>query len=195
MFDVFTEQIEVLIKEGIANLYWYKGDLRKACLRSGITEDLCSEIGHLHDSEGRPLTKRQQMDALYERLRKLEFNRRLEISRNFVRILIEHKNFVPQDAKHRIQVAERAALKLRELQQQEDDRDDRDYKERIRQKTEKAPLENYQTQLCRLRDVFVGANALPAQQRGYALERLFMDLMRISGIPVEEPFRISGEQL
>ena len=36
MFDVFTEQIEVLIKDGIANLYWYKGDLQKAWLRAGV---------------------------------------------------------------------------------------------------------------------------------------------------------------
>lgn len=37
MFDVFTEQIEVLIKDGIANLYWYKGDLQKAWLRAGVS--------------------------------------------------------------------------------------------------------------------------------------------------------------
>jgi hypothetical protein len=37
MFDVFTEEVEILIKDGIANLYWYKGDLRKAWLRSGVS--------------------------------------------------------------------------------------------------------------------------------------------------------------
>ncbi len=30
IFDVFTEGVEILIKYGIANLYWYKGDLHKA---------------------------------------------------------------------------------------------------------------------------------------------------------------------
>ena len=41
MFDVFTERIEVLIKDGMANLYWYKGDLHKAWLRSGVPAGLC----------------------------------------------------------------------------------------------------------------------------------------------------------
>jgi hypothetical protein len=30
MFDVFTAQIDALIKDGIANLYWYMDDLQKA---------------------------------------------------------------------------------------------------------------------------------------------------------------------
>ena len=115
MFDVFTEQIEVLIKDGISNLYWYKGDLQKARLRVGVSEETCREIDRLKDEVGQPLTKRKRMDRLYERLRSADYNLRLRISREFVRTLIEHKNFVPQDPKHRIEIAERSALKLREL--------------------------------------------------------------------------------
>jgi hypothetical protein len=33
------------------------------------------------------------------------------------------------------------------------------------------------------------------QEKGYALEKLFADLMQASGIPVEQPFRIEGEQI
>lgn len=115
MLDVFTEEIEVLIKDGLANLYWYKADLHKAWLRSGITERLAQEISNTTGSDRLKLSKRKQMDVLYERLRSLDYSRRLEISRNFVRILIEHKNFVPQDEKHRIEAAERTALKLKEI--------------------------------------------------------------------------------
>ena len=45
MFDVFTEQIEVLIKDGIANLYWYKGDLQKAWLRAGVPSIVTKACG------------------------------------------------------------------------------------------------------------------------------------------------------
>ena len=69
MFDVFTEEIEVLIKDGIANLYWYKGDLHKAWLRSGVAPGLKDEIVRLRNEEGQELSKRRQMDSLYERLR------------------------------------------------------------------------------------------------------------------------------
>src|SRR5262245_43760095 len=127
MLDVFTEEVEVLIKDGIANLYWYKGDLHKAWLRSGVSLQTRDEIVRLRNSEGQDLSKRLQMDALYERLRAGQYDRRLEISRNFVRILVEQNGFTPQSEKHRVEVAERAALKLRELiRKQSADREYRD---------------------------------------------------------------------
>src|ERR1700693_1027253 len=128
MFDVFTEQIEVLIKDGIANLYWYKGDLQKAWLRSGGLQRRTRRGSQETDADGKCLSKRRQMDRLYEELRTADLNRRLEISRNFVRTLVEHKNFVPQDPRHRIEIAERAALKLREIirhQERESEEKDR----------------------------------------------------------------------
>jgi hypothetical protein len=35
MFHVFTEKIEVTIKDGLANLYWYKDD----CIRLGYAQE------------------------------------------------------------------------------------------------------------------------------------------------------------
>ncbi|ACF10769.1 hypothetical protein Cpar_0345 [Chlorobaculum parvum NCIB 8327] len=193
MFDVFTEEVEVLIKDGIANLYWYKGDLHKAWLRSGVDISVRDEILRLKTDDGRELTKRRQMDALYERLRNGDYNRRLEVSRNFVRILVGHKSFAPQSEKHRVEIAERSALKLRELIQQQEK--DREYRDSIRASAEKASRETYDSKLDELREKFTEALDLPPQKKGYVLEALFTELMRISGIPVEEPFKIQGEQL
>jgi len=53
----------------------------------------------------------------------------------------------------------------------------------------------YLQDLEKLRQAFENAHSMSPQQKGYALERIFVDLMRISGIPVEEPFRIVGEQI
>lgn len=193
MFDVFTEEIEVLIKDGIANLYWFIADLHKAWLRSGVPSETRDEIARQRDDEGHKLSKRRQMDCLYERLRTGDFNRRLEISRNFVRILIEHQSFTPQSENHRIEIAERCSLKLREMVRKQES--DREYRDNIRVKAEKATRETYDSKLGELRLRFVEAHELPPQKRGYALEAIFTELMRISGIPVEEPFRIEGEQL
>jgi hypothetical protein len=193
MFDVFTEQIEVLIKDGIANLYWYRGDLQKAWLRVGVPPALSKHIYQLKDEEGKPLSKRKQMDELYERLRDADFNLRLRISREFVRTLVEHKNFVPQDPKHRIEIAERAALKLRELiAVQIAQRDEHKHAKREAAAT-RTP--SYDQELLAVRDAFERAHALQPKPRGYALEKVFVDLMRISGIQVEEPFSNKGEQL
>jgi hypothetical protein len=193
MFDVFTEQIEVLIKDGIANLYWYRGDLRKAWLRVGVPKPLCDQIYGLHDEQGNPHSKRKQMDKLYDCLRNADYNLRLRVSREFVRALIEHTNFVPQDPKHRIEIAERAALKLREfVAAQESEQEE---KERIQRQAAAAKVPSYHDQLAVLRESFEYALSLKPQQKGYALEKIFTGLMRISGIQVQEPFSNKGEQL
>jgi hypothetical protein len=143
--------------------------------------------------DGNTISKRKQMDRLYEEIRGKDFNKRLEISRNFVRTLIEHTNFVPQDPRHRIETAERSALKLRELIAEQDV--ERDKKERARVQASVSPKILYEQGLVSIRDAFAKSLTMTPQKRGYALEKIFVDLMRISGIQVEEPFRIVGEQL
>jgi len=189
MFDVFTDEIEVLIKDGMANLYWFKGDLHKAWLRSKVEPRLINEIKNLRAAEGKPLTKREQMDALYERIRVLDYNRRLEISRNFTRILIEQESFVAQDRGHQIQRAQLAALRLREMR-------DRQFKQQeVKQARVVARTETYNDKREKLQERFLDIHNLSPQQKGYALEKLFADLMEASGIPVEKPFNNLGEQI
>jgi hypothetical protein len=193
MFDVFTEEIEVLIKDGLANLYWFKGDLQKVWLRGGVPQPLCTKIAGLKDADGKALTKRLQMDQLYLELRTADFNLRLRVSREFVRTLAEHTNFVPQDQRHRIEVAERCALKLKAIIAAQATQQEQ--KDRTRRRTAAAAKPTYEQELARVRDSFNRAHTLEPQPRGYALERVFVDLMSISGIQVQEPFKNAGEQL
>ena len=193
MFDLFTEEIEVQIKTGISNLYWYKDDLKKAWLRSGVSFEVCESIFSQRNDEGKKLTKRELMNALYFELRNQEFNKRLEISRNFVRLLIEHENFVPQDAKHRIEIAERCALKLKEIiKEQEKNREE---KEKAKVKIQSQKKDNYQYNLVKLKDKFNECAKLENQKRGYEFEKVFTELMKLEGIFIEEPFKIVGEQI
>jgi hypothetical protein len=193
MLDVFTEEDEVLIKDGISNLYWYKDDLKKAWLRSGVNPILINSLFALRNEEGKILTKRQLMYKLYEKLRNEEYNIRLEISRNFVKILYDHENFSPQDKNHRIEVAERCALKLREkIRKQRKEQEAKDY---IKRTTKQSNQETYSLSLLKVRERFDKAILLKGQKRGYELEKIFQDLMKSSGILVEKPFKIEGEQI
>ncbi len=193
MFDVFTEEIEILIKDGISNLYWYRKDLYKAWLRSEVDTTIAKKIYNTKDDEGNHLTKRRQMDLLYEHLRNADFNRRLKISRNFVRLLVEHKQFTPQDPNHRIEKAERCALRLKEIiREQSKEKEEKDF---IRLRTNKARKESYHDQLLKLQEEFRRCNELNPQGKGYALEKLFTKLMQISDISIQEPFKIVGEQI
>lgn len=193
MFDVFTEEIEVTLKDGIANLYWYRQDLKKCWLRAGVASGLADEILSERTTEGEKISKRRMMDRLYDELRNRHYNRRLEISRNFVRVLVEQKTFIPQAPGHRIEIAERSALKLKEIIHQQ--RREREQREEIQRRAREARKEDHEGDLLRMRKSFISVMELQPQKRGYALEKLFPELMRFSGITVQDPFKIEGEQI
>jgi len=193
MFDEFNDEIELEIKSGIANLYWFKNDLKKAWISSGISLSFCEKLFTSNNSQGRLLSKRELMDSLYENLGTVNRKNRDDISRNFVRILLERQNFVPQKPEHRIEIAKNCALRLRQLYEQK--QKEKEYREQIKKKAQEAKEQDYHSQLLRVRDRFNQINRLAGAKRGYSLEELFVDLMKISDIPVEEPFRNVGEQI
>ncbi|MCL2650757.1 MAG: restriction endonuclease [Candidatus Azobacteroides sp.] len=193
MIDVFTEEIEVQIKRGISNLYWYKEDLKKAWLRSGVELNVCDRLFNLKNDRGEKLSKRELMDSLYSELRNFEYNKRLEISRNFVRLLVEHSNFVPLSDGHRIDIAETCALKLKQII--EEQRKQTEYNQHIKRRVQEVKKLDYDSELSKIREQFLDAEKLTSQKRGYELEKIFTQLMRISGIPVEDSFKIIGEQI
>jgi restriction endonuclease len=193
MFDIFTEEIELTIKSGIANLYWYHGDLKKAWLRAGVASGLCDSLFNKRKEDGSKFSKRQLMDMLYEQLRTTHLDRRLEVSRNFVRFLVEHVNFVPQEDGHRIEVAERCALKLRQIIDEQNKERDRQIERRRQTPAQTRP--DTVKELTAIQGKFTRAKDLPAQQRGYELEKIFAGLMRVNEILVQEAFRIEGEQI
>jgi hypothetical protein len=193
MFDVFTEEIEVQIKLGISNLYWFVNDLKKAWLRAGVSQNLCNSIFSRKNTAGMKATKREFMDFLYEELRSADYNKRLEVSRNFVRFLIEHQNFVPHDQKHRVEIAERCSLKLKDILNQQ--LKERDEKEKQKQKIQVIQKDIYPEQIYKLHEQFKIIMSLESQKRGYELEKLFSELMKISGVFVEKSFKNEAEQI
>lgn len=198
MIDVFTEEIEILIKEGISNLYWFKGDLRKLWLKSQVPEKIVEGIFSQKDLGGNIPSKRKLLDSLYENLRNENYSTRLEISRNFVRELVERESFVPQSENHRIERAETVALKLKRIVDRQHAQSH--HRHSIRKRAKKAYQRSYEEELLELRTEFLEIERLSTtsserQKRGYRLERLFTKLMKLNKIHVEEPFRIVGEQI
>jgi hypothetical protein len=192
VFDVFNIEIETLIKDGLSHLYWFKADLHKAWLVSGVPPSIVGNIKKLLSVDGKNLSKREQMDALYERLRDGDYNRRLEVSRNFARILIEQNDFVAKDSGHQVHRAQLASFKLKELHSKQNKEQER--KQTFREKTAQPLEDSYDVQLGKLRDRFFAAHTMAPQAKGYELEKIFTQLMLLSGLTVVEPFRIVGEQ-
>lgn len=193
MFDVFTEEIEVQIKMGISNLYWYVNDLKKAWIRAGVSIELCNEILEKKNHNRQKPTKREYMDYLYEYLRNYPYNKRLEVSRNFVRFLIEHNNFVPHDPKHRIEIAERCSLKLKEILNQQKREIEKQQTKKIN--TERNQQESKLRKLDQLLNNFNEIMKLDKQRRGYELEKIFSELMMLNGIFIDKSFKNEAEQI
>lgn len=193
MLDVFNEEAEILIKEGIANLYWYRGDLRKVLVSAGVTSETCDHIFGMRSNSGLELTKRELLEELYRRAHLLSESKRIEISRNFVRILIDHKNFVPQSPSHKVDLARDAAEKLRVLISTQDEK--RKNLQEIRLRAQKNSEGTYESRRNVIYQNFLAASKLEGQSRGYALEQIFTEFMKLSGLLVSEPFKITGEQI
>ena len=115
--------------------------MKKSFYRANVPENITNNIFAINFN-GKTLSKREILDKLYETIRNQEYNRRLEISRNFVRILVEHKNFIPQDNNHRIEKAERVALKLKEIVNNQQKQ--QEYRDNIKNKAEKATTRNFE---------------------------------------------------
>ena len=77
LLDVFTQEIEDYIKEGMSHVYWYRRDLERAWVKASVPTNMVKEIFGKRDTENRKLTKRQLMNELYFKLRKGDFNKRL----------------------------------------------------------------------------------------------------------------------
>jgi hypothetical protein len=93
----------------------------------------------------------------------------LEVSRNFVRFLIEHQNFVPQDDGHKIHVAERCALKLKEIIENQNKK--RERREILPRRSEIQLIkEDPLLGMREIQDSFKKAKEMAPQQRGYELE-------------------------
>ncbi len=196
MLDVFTDEAELLIKEGIANLFWYRADMGKCLMRAGVEQALVKRLLSSKGANDQPISKRQIMDAVYQQLRTIDFNRRLEISRKLVAVLINQTSFVPQDKNHRVDIAERSALKLRAMiAEQQKERERRDVERAKLQQSKQDTAADTYLALQKVQQRFAEASRLPPQQRGYELEKIIPELMRIYKIPVVESFRIEGEQI
>ncbi|MEM9540178.1 MAG: restriction endonuclease [Cyanobacteria bacterium P01_E01_bin.42] len=199
MFDVFDEEIEIQIKLGIANLYWYKRDLQDTWLRSGVPQEICNLLFSLKKDDEFLYTKRELMDLLYDRLKNLDYERKLEISRNFTRILIERESFPKCADNHRVEIAESCASRLREIYEQQKNKLEQEkiqkQKEQSRKQYKEEQKINYGLRTDVLNNKFIEIYKLEGSQRGYALENFFQDLMKFHSIPVEESFKIVGEQI
>lgn len=193
MFDVFTDEIEFLIKEGISNLYWYKGDLEKCLIRAGVDARTAREIRNRTNTDGQPITKRQIMDDLYIEFRGREKNRRIEVSRNLARTLMEHKNFVSENSGHKIDIAERCSLKLQKIAQEQ--RLEQKKKEAARIAKSNQAEEDIFTSREKIRARFYAAMSLEPQARGYELEQIVYELARAHHLRATQPYEIDGEQM
>ena len=193
MLDVFPPEVESIIIEGMTHLYWFKPHLKKAIIGAGVDQSLCEELFLLKYPSGDTYSKRDILLELYKRLHSSEHRKRLEISRNFVRLLIFHENFVPQDAKHNPKEAERAALKLKEILREQNEK--KAANTVVKNATSLSSKPKNILSFDELQQQFQSIYGLPAQKRGYAFEKFFPELLKASSIDVEGSFKIIGEQI
>jgi hypothetical protein len=90
-----------------------------------------------------------------------------------------------------------ATRKIDHLRQLQEIRDARIKADRERQEKLKRTQQEAQKNIVELKKTFLDLHSgkMPIQQRGYELEKILLELGRLSRLEVTEPFRVIGEQI
>lgn len=192
MLDVFKEEHDILVKNGMANLVWKRDDLVDLWEKIGVPKQICMNLRQKIRASGYGdlayCSKNQMMNELYDRLKFFPQLERLRISRELVKILITWEDFTPKGEKHNIQEAERIALKLKEILRRQNEN-------RVVNMIGKSEQDRYEQERIILYDEFLCCMKIEPIQRGRQFEKIFNKLLKISKIREVEPFKIVGEQI
>ena len=190
----FPSDIQGCMKDCVLNLFWPRKDIIKFLEDHGCTPKV---VGRASDWKEHQLRRVDIVDEVFANLNSRK-DGGLGAFRAMLQALLNWSHFDPYwfDTKKKLnrETANRALNHLRQLQEIRDakvqrDRERREARERETQRPRKL-REALRTEFLQLH-----SGALPPQRRGYALEKILLDLARLAGLEVVEPFRVQGEQI
>lgn len=190
----FPADIKGCMRDCILSVIWARQDIASFFERHGCTK---AEIARLKLTGEGALKRYQIVDALFATLAARP-DEGLGPFRAMLQSLLEWSHFDPfyfeKLRKLDRATAERNLTHLRQLQEI---RDARIKADRDRRAAQQAAQQKPTVTLEQLRADYLGllAGTAGRQQRGYALERILMELARLAELETTEAFRVRGEQI
>ena len=190
----FPSDIKGCMKDCIMAVLWPRKDIYSFFKDHGCTKH---ELDQIANFQQHGLSRKAMVNLVFELLDSRTDNG-LGPFRAMLKSLVDWHHFDPyyfdklrkldrENARHQI-------AHLRQLQELRDSKikGDRQRREEL-QGRKQVPKKT----LCDLRDEFLNlhAGSLEPRKRGYALERILIELARTDSLEVTEPFRVQGEQI
>lgn len=188
----FPSDIKICMRDCILSLMWAKDDIYSFFKNHCTQSDLKVLVNYKED-----LTRVGMVDRIFDHLSD-RLDGGLSSFRAILKSLTEWSHFDPyyfdKLKKLNRSDAEKKITHLRQLQEIRDakikaQKEQQDELKRIQQEPRQTIIELKQIFL----DLHRGKTSI--QQRGYALEKILLELGRLSRLEVTEPFRVIGEQI
>lgn len=188
----FPSDIKGCMRDCILSVMWAKDDIysffKNYCTQSDLK---------VLDNYKEQLTRVAMVDRVFDHLSS-RTDGGLGAFRAMLKSLTEWSHFDPYyfDKLKKLNRDE-ATRKINHLRQLQEIRDARIKADRERQEELKRTQQEAQKNIVELKKNFLDLHSgkMPIQQRGYELEKILLELGRLSQLEVTEPFRVIGEQI
>ena len=190
----FPNDIKGCMKDCLLSVFWPRKDVYSFFKDHGCTS---ADLQCIDKFDEREISRSAMVDAVFETLARRN-DSGLGQFRAMLQSLTRWDRFDPYYFERRGKLnrsdADRHLAHLKQLTEVRDSKVRENSKRREEQKA-KAQLPG--RDLPRLRDDFLALHggSLEPQARGYAFEKLLLELARLESLEVTEPFKVSGEQI
>lgn len=188
----FPSDIKGAMRECIMNLLWAKDDIVSFFQNNGCVSSDLRSLGNYKE-----LSRVKIIDQMFSHL-SMKPDEGLGQFRSMLQSLISWSHFDSYyfDTLKKLN-REEAQRKLDHLKQLQEIRDNRIKEERARREQIEKERQRSKRTLEDLKNLHIQLlqGTLPIQNRGYELEKILLDLSKLSGLEVTDPFRVKGEQI
>jgi hypothetical protein len=189
---VFPSDIKACMRDCILSVMWAKDDIysffKNYCTQSDLK---------VLDNYKEQLTRVAMVDRVFDHLSS-RTDGGLGAFRAMLQSLTEWSHFDPYyfDKLKKLNRDE-ATRKINHLRQLQEIRDAKIKADRERQEKLRRTQQEAQKNIVELKKTFLDLHGgkMPIQKRGYELEKILLELGRLSQLEVTEPFRVVGEQI
>lgn len=188
----FPSDIKSAMKECLLKLFWAKDDIATFLSNNGCTSSDISILGDYKE-----LSRSKIVDLMFNHLSSKN-DEGLGQFRAMLHALINWSHFdsyyFDQLKKLNRDEAQRTIDHLKQLQEIRDHKIREQRKQRERREREAQSPKKTLEDLKALHISLI-QGSLPSNKRGYQLEKILLELSKLSSLEVTEPFRVNGEQI
>lgn len=191
---VFPTDIKRCMRDCLLSLFWAKKDIVGFFQQHSCTKD---DLKPVEKYEVNALSRVAIVDAVFESLA-ARVDGGLGQFRSMLQALVNWSQFDPYyfEKLKKLNRGE-AQRNIDHLKQLVEIRDAKIHKEREAREDAEKNRQTPTDTLSGLRDRFLALHggSLPPQERGYALEKILLELSKLCNLEITEPFKVAGEQI